>query len=576
MPSSNKRKHHGLAGKTSDIDAHAIASQRSGQDPCMNGELLNRIHMANGKENLLSELTTVSRASCNSETPSHSDPLARISDNGVASKISYLSEATDRYVYANGGLPEGVTMVKRTSDNKPLCPGSVCAHSDHSQQGYTAAIVNLKQLNKQLLEQVCALRSEESLLREKLKSLQLQLDQSNTRVNVLLGEKASSENQKVAVQFDLRANTEEVSSLCLTKDGLVEKREAIVDINHALERDHLKSELQVQEGKEKLNMSIDTLESATQRIQFLEGEIEHLHLEKKKFNEDIMSLQAQNSNLHYAMKELEMEKERLENDLRGLQDSYVAVEDQATQTNTIQGPLESHLVNGFCQEDSLHMQLEGAWKQVHNLELQQEASIAERIDLEKQIKHLESALVSAQEECENSLCMLELEREENMSLRDTVEKTDRTTEILQNGYDIMATTATQMEVSADFSQQQITSLEAKVDCLLQEREVMERTKASLKDKLEHLKNCSDEAFVSSRKEINILKEKVCKLEEALASASMATLEESKCAEHLDSELRELTVSLNQRKRLADVSVPLAIVSTGSLMVLGVLFLCGRR
>ncbi|KAI5068811.1 hypothetical protein GOP47_0017156 [Adiantum capillus-veneris] len=578
MPSNNKRKHHGFSTHSSNGELPLTSSADNRQDVIANGELSDRKHLANGKENLLSEVLPDTRASSKAspaDNPPHCDIRARTASDGVPAENSCLAQTSEKCMNGHRGLHHGVVIAKCTNGkNKPdLCSSPTCSHR---QNGGAQAIANLKHLNKQLLEQVCSLRSEDSMLREKLKSVEIQLEQNSTREDVLIVEKTLLEEQKIKFELDLKATAEELAKLSHEKLGLLEAKETLCVAYHDLQHTVSECEVKLLETNEKLKASIDALALAEEKRQLLESEMELLRLEQNRLNEEIMLLHRQNSDLHCVMKVVQTEKECLENELKSMQSTLASAGEQVTETLTIKEALENKLDGRSLQREGFQMQLEGAWQQIQSLEAQQEASIAERFDLEKQIKQLENALVAARDECEESFCMLELEREEKLCLRTTLGKVERMGEALQNEFDAMTVSTANLQMSADHSQQQIISLQSKVDTLLKEGATLERTKASLKDKLERLKVCSDEAFVSSKQEIDLFKEKVHKLEEALALANKQALEEGKCARVLISEIKELSTSVKQRKRLADVSVSLAAMSTGSLLVLGIMFLIKRK
>ncbi|MCO5561422.1 hypothetical protein L7F22_015043 [Adiantum nelumboides] len=575
--SSNKRKHHGLSSHSSNGELPLTSSADNRQDVTVHGELLDRKHLANGKENLLSETLPVARATSNGasvDSPSHCDLRARTVSDAMPAENSCLTLTAERCMNGYRGLHHGGAISNCTNaKNKPFCSSPICAHR---QNGGAEAIVNLKQLNKQLLEQVCSLRSEDSMMREKLKSLEIELKQNATREDILLAEKTLLEEQKIKFELDLKASCQELAKLGHENLALCEVRETLLGTNLDLQQAVSESEEKLRETVEKLQVSIDALGMANEKRQFLEAEMERLRCEQEKLNEEIMFLQRQNSNLQCAMKDVQMEKDCLENELKRMQSTFANVEEQITQTAVVEEALESKLASRSLQREGFQMQLEGAWQQIQSLEAQQEASMAERFDLEKQIKQLENALVAARDECEETFCMLELERDEKLYLRNTLGRAEMMSEALQSEFDTMTISTTNLQILADHSQQQIISLEEKVGCLLKERAALDRIKASLKDKLEQLTVCSNEAFVSSKQEIDSLKEKVCKLEKALALANMQALKEGTCARLLNSAIKELSTSLKQRKRLSGVSLSLAAVSTGSLLVLGSIFLLRRE
>ncbi|KAH7442793.1 hypothetical protein KP509_02G002500 [Ceratopteris richardii] len=334
--------------------------------------------------------------------------------------------------------------------------------------------------------------------------------------------------------------------------------------------------MEVRQAKESLMKSMVALELAQTKAQCLELDIEPLMLEHRRLSTDVSVLQEQNSNLHRTIEQTQMEKEHLENEIKQIRDSCAALEDRCTQTSTIRHNLETKLASRLLQSEGLQMQLQGAWQQIQSLEAQQEASIADRFDLEKQIKRLENDLIAAREECEDALCMLESEREEKMSAANALRKVESEAEDLHSQFKTISVSSDNLQMSADHSFKQVASYEAKISCLLKEKEKLENTISALTNKVENLKLCSDEAFISSKKEIDTLKGKICKLEEALVAADALSHEQSKCARDLDSEVKELTTTLYRRKRLADLSIPLAVIATGSLVVFGVMCIWRRN
>lgn len=448
-------------------------------------------------------------------------------------------------------------------------------HHRHQQLSVQEKIENLKQLNQNLLKEVSSSRSAQAELDVKIKALQDDLEENNMRGDALLMEKNWLENQKLQFELDLASSRKESAKLALEKQSLVAEKQALLASKQGLERDLSVSEGKLKEIFEKLQESIKTLDLAEKKAQLLNSELERTRSNEHCLNGEINTLQMLNSDMQSDLRDLQLKKNSLDNELSVLHNARAVAESQVGEANQVIEALQAELFSRGLEREGFQMQLKEAWQQIASLEAQQEARIAREIDLGRQVHHLEKEIIRVRGEHEDTSQSFNQEREAKLSLKSLLDTAEGKHRGLEGELHTMSSSVVKLQTDTNGYQQQISSLESQVSSLANEKAMLEETNVSLEEKLRQLNSRSEKASLEAEGEIEKLKALLSELEQGLVVAKADATVGDKTVCQLKVDLKEMGLLLKKKAKLMEVSLPLAVMSTGSLVGLGILVFCRR-
>lgn len=550
-------------------DASASAAEKSPKSPT--SECLTQTGLTgsdgNGRETLFSTTPP--------SNISEALTLARTDGDDAFAENSWYGDPLQSTGVVGPGNRE--TLIPAAGDVSFRHGHSADAKGPH-RNGKTAAqekIDNLKLLNQTLLKQVSSSRSARAELDAKIKALQGELEESNARADVLLMEKNWLENHKAQFELDLASSRKESAELGLEKEGLIAEKQALLASKHRLERNLSESEGKLKETREKLEESVRVLTLAEEKAQSLNSELERACSKGHSFYEEINTLQMLNSDIQRDMKDLQLKKISLDNELSTLHDACAAAKRQVVEANQAIEALQAELCARSLEREGFQMQLKEAWQQIASLEAQQEARTARDINLQRRVQHLENELVRVLVEHEDTSCILNQETEARSSLKSLLDTSEGKTKRLKAELHTMSSSMAKLRTDTDGYQKQILLLEAQVTSLANGKAKLEKTNASLEEKLRELNSRSAKASLEAEDEREKLQAVLSKLKHDLVVAKADASGGGKIVCQLKSELKKLDLRLKSRAKLTDVSWPLAALSSSSLVALGILVFCKR-
>lgn len=427
------------------------------------------------------------------------------------------------------------------------------------------------------MKEVCASRAAIGELEAKVKALDEQVHENAAKAGTLAMQKNSLEEEKVKFELEVAASKEQVASLGKDKEGLVAERESLLSQKKVLQAALADTEAKHKNVIDQLQETERALNYAEENVEALSAEAARLRGEEERLSDTVRTFQAAKEETQIALKDIQEKKLSLEEKLSQTKEAVAAAEIEIGEANKVIENLQTELTTRAQEREGFEIQLKEAQDQIDILQAQREVRVVRESSLQMQLGNLEAELAKARREHDSVSAAVKQEKEDKGSLKRELETASSKSRELEVHLDSVKSSLSKLESNCSKDQERAHNLENDLSALAEEKTRLKETKAALEEQIADLNLGSERASSEAKSEIEKLQARAAELEKALAAAIRRAGAHEEKVTQLKGEISELNHIVKEKQKLAKLTVPLAVASSGSLIAFGIkLLLRGTR